>query len=401
MMKTFIYKLKDETGKALYGFLDASDKKELKRRLRQSTYYFISAVECDKNRIFKKRIDLDTLLMFTRRLASLIEAGIPILTAMHILWRQTEEQTLQLVISHIRRKLEEGKKISEALEDFSNIFPVMYRSMISVAEKAGGLVAILKKLTVYIDYQRQTIMRAKKATLYPVIVVIFAFLVLICMFTFVVPTFQSILIKLKIELPLLTRVVLWISKVLRSWQFIVTFFVLGGAIVFTYKNLRKNPKFSYYFDYFKFKIPILGYILYSISLSRFIHSLSILIGAGLPIIESFKVAKMTTSNQRLLIGIDEVQQKVEQGASLYESFKGAKIFPVLVTEMIGIGESAGTMVNSLNNLAAHFDEEIEYRQNKLFTLIEPFLIMVVGGIVIITLLAIYLPIFSIWKGLLR
>lgn len=399
-MRTYIYKLKDETGKTLYGFSEAYNKKDLKKRLRHSSFFYISAEISDRKRIFNSKVDLEALLVFTRRLSSLIEAGIPILTAMHILWRQTEDKTIQLVISHMRNRLEEGKKISIALDDFPRMFPPMYRAMISVAEKAGGLVIILKRLTKYLEYQKLFITRTKKATLYPTIVIVFAVIILICMFVFVVPKFQTVLAQLHVELPLITRVVLGLSQIMRSPLFIAGTFLVLAVGYFLYKILKQDPKFAQTVDYQKLKLPYVGKILYALSLGRFVRSLSILVGAGLPIVESFEVAKTTTSNQYISDGINQAQKKIERGQSLYESFKEVKLFPVMFIEMVGVGESSGSIVQSLENLADHFDEEVEYKQNKFFTLLEPFLIIFVGIIVIITLLAIYMPIFSLWSGLL-
>ncbi len=398
-MKSYIYKLKDDSGRPLFGFIEARSVSEVKEHLRGSSFYFIGAKPYDKKHIYAKKVKLDILLMFTRRLSTLIESGIPILLAMNILWRQTEDKTMQLVISYVRLNLEKGKKISEALGEFPNIFPPLYLALISVAEKAGGLVAVLKRLTQYLEQRRQNIMRTKKVTLYPSIVVSFAILVIICMFAFVVPTFQKVLFKLNVELPALTRIVIGISEAMRSWAFILSVLIIGIIFFGMYKFMRQKEKFSYYIDKLKLKIPFWGYILQSMFLGRFINSLSIMIGAGVPLVESFEVSKTTAGNQYIRDGINDVQEKVEQGVSLYEAFKEAATFPVMLIEMVGIAEASGRTVDVLETLGHHFDEEVEYRQNKFFTIIEPALIVFVGIIIVITLLAIYLPVFSIWQGL--
>ncbi len=145
-MGSYVYQLKDERGRALFGFAEAVNLSELKRRLRNGQFYFISAHSFDEAKILKKKVNQEALLVLTHRLASLIDSGIPILAAMHILWRQTEDKNLQLVVSHMRSRLEQGCKISEALEDFPSVFPPLYRAMVGIAEKTGGLSAILKKL---------------------------------------------------------------------------------------------------------------------------------------------------------------------------------------------------------------------------------------------------------------
>lgn len=400
-MRTYIYKLKDDTGKTLHGFLDAYDKKDLKKRLRHSNYFFVAAEPSRRERIFNQKVDLESLLVFTRRLSSLIGSGIPILGAMHILWRQTEDEKMQLVISHVRNRLEEGKTLSSALDDFPRIFPPIYRAMIEVAERAGGLVVILKRLTEHLEYQRIFVSRIRRATWYPVFVIVFALLVFFLMFTWFVPTYKTVLDKLNVELPLFTRMVLSISDFLRSPLTISGIIVLTVGAFLVFRVLKQDSRFRYLLDRHKLRLPIIGNILRALTLGRFVRSLSILVGSGLPIIDSFRVSRTTAANQYVADQIDAVQRQVERGNSLYDSFREVPLFPVMFVEMVGVGESSGSISQSFAHLADHFDEEVEYKQSRFFTYLEPALILIVGGIVLFTLLAIYLPIFSVWDGLMR
>lgn len=400
-MDTYIYQLKDEMGKTLHGFMEAESEQDVKVKLRSSNLYFIKAQKHDRAAIFKKNVSLDRLVIFSRRFSSLIESGVPILSAMTILWRQSDDKTIQLVVSHMHRKLEQGLKISDALRDFPNIFSPIYYSLVSVAESAGSLPLILRQICSYLEAQRETRMRMQKATLYPMIVIVFAFLVLVAMFAFVVPTFHKVLSKLNTDLPLLTNIIVGISNVVKTWQFWSIILLLGGVFYFVFCHLKSKEDFAHKMDTYKLKTPIVGDIMYMMSLSRFIHALRILIGAGLPIVRSFEVAKATTNNSYINHGIDDVQTSVKQGNTLYESIREAHIFPSMFLEMTGIGESSGRMEQMLDSLAIHFDQEVEFKQNRLLTFIEPMLIIAVGVIVIITLLAVYMPIFSIWNGLMQ
>lgn len=399
--KWFVYQLKDETGKKMYGICEATDLRDVKRQLRESTFYFISAQPIQIQRVFRTKADLESILMFTRRLSSLIEAGIPIVSVMNILWRQTEDRDMQLVISHIRKNIEQGNTIVSAMDYFPFIFSPMYRSLISVSERSGGLVYILKRLVTYLEGQKALITRVKKATFYPLLVAGFALLVLAGMFTFVVPTFQKVLMRLNVELPVLTRAIIAISEFMRSWAFLGLVVALFGAGWLIHWMVRKQSRLAYRWDSLKLQLPVLGEIFYMTSLSRFVNSLSVLMASGLPLVQSFDLAKATTANQRFIATISHVQRDIEQGQSVYKSFKGMGVFPVLMVEMLGVGESSGAMVDALDNLTKHFDEEVDYRLSKVLTLIEPLMIIMVGGVVIMILLAIYLPIFSVWQGLSR
>lgn len=398
-MSTYIYKMKDESGKILHGVLEAESKKDLKYKLHNSIFYFIAARPCRPEEIYKKKINDEDLLMFTHRLSSLVGAGIPILSATNMLWRQTDNRTLQLMISHLHRHLEEGNRICQAMKDFPRIFSALYQSLIGIAEKSGRLVVVLQKLTEYLHYQKQIMIRIKKATIYPMVVVGFAIVVLLALFTFVVPIFQQVMDRLDVPLPLLTRIILKISQLLKTWYISGSVLLMGFGLFWIYQRIKNHPVIGEYIDYYKLRIPVLGNIIYMMALSRFVHALSMLLSSGVPIMESFEAAKQTALNRQIVKGIEHVQKNVQQGGSLRDSFKEAKIFPEILVDMVGVGESGGTVAEVFHNLAVHFDEEMDYKLNRLLLLLEPFLIIGVGCIVIITLLAVYLPIISIWKVL--
>lgn len=398
-MPTFIYKVKDDSGRNLHGIISAESARDIKKRVRDPNLFFVSAKQFNRERIFKKKIKLQVLIMFTHRLTSLIEAGVPILQAISILWRQTEDPTIQLVISHMKSQLEEGNKISTSMESFPGIFPTLYRALIRVGESSGVLVTVLRKLSEYLVYKAQVITRTKKALMYPLFVVGFSVLTLILMFVYVVPTFEKVMQKLDVELPFLTYMVFKISATMRSPVFIAGVFITLVAVGLLYMRMQKSPKLKKQFDALLLKIPYFGDILLSLSLSQFTRSLGILLGAGVPISESLDVSTTTTTNEKISDSLKMVKKDVEHGNSLYESFKKVKEFPVMLIEMVGVGETSGMIVPILEKVTSHFDEECDYQINKFLTILEPMLIIFVGGVVIFTLLSIYLPIVSIWQGL--
>ena len=398
-MSMFLYKLKDETGRVFWGVVEARDKKEVKRKFRSTEYFLIGVESYSKKKLSQMRLPLDALVIFTHRFYSLIEAGLPILSALNILWRQSESHDVQIITSHIRKCLEDGSNLGEAINEFPLVFPVMYRALISVAEEGAGLVPILAKISEYLEDQKAFIARAKKAVLYPSLVLVFAVLVLLGMFLFVVPTFQKVLEKLHVKLPFFTQLIFHISEVLRSGYFYLFLgLVVGGGIV-VYKKFRTNRHFRLWMDDFKLRVPYFRNIFYMLSMSRFVRSLSLLIGAGISIIVSLDTAKTTVVNQKIEQAVDEIRKQVIEGISLYPAFKSTKMFPLMLVEMIGIGETSGSLAKLLTKSAVHFDEEVDYYINKFLTYLEPLLIILVGGIVGIILLGIYLPIFSLWVGL--
>lgn len=401
-MPTFVYKVKDETGKTFSGVLEAEDIKALRKKLRDSGYYVVFVSSYRKKRrlsLFEEKITLDTLTSFTHQLSSMIEAGLPILMALDILWREIENSKMQVVISQIRNRLKEGKSLSEAVGEFPTVFPIMYRALLSVAESGGGLVSILKKLVEYLNNQKQFISKIKKATTYPMIVVFFAVIVVVLMLILVVPTFQKVFAKINVELPLLTQMIVSISNLMRTFIF---WFVTAGAIFFLYflyRTIKANPRGHLLIDKIKLRLPLFGKIFYTAAVGRFIRSLSLLLGGGLPAAKSIEVAKAAAVNKEIENSLEWVEKRIIEGVSLNESLRETRFFPMLLVEMAAVGEQSGTLVEMLERVANHFEEELEFRLNKFLTLLEPLLIFFVGGVVVFVLLSIYLPIFKLWRAL--
>ncbi len=398
-MISYIYQLKDNLGRNIYGLTEANDKKEVKVKLRESGFYFVSAKPYNKKKLDNIRFKPKELILFTQRLSSLIAAGIPMLSVMTILWRQSEDKNIQLVISCIKNKLAEGNKISDSIKLFPKIFPPIYHSLISVGETSGTLVLVLDKLLSYLEFKFNLKTKIKKATLYPLAVIVFSFVVLYAMYAYVVPTFQRVLFKMKVELPMLTRIILKMSEFARSPVFVLISLVTLISMVFIFRYLRKNKNTAYYLDAFIIKLPAVGPLFMAFSLSQFIRSLSILLGTGVGALLSLDKANSTINNHKLRKEIGAIKKDVEVGVPMYEAFKKVREFPVMLVEMIGVGESSGTMVALLEKTADTFDNEIDYQLNKILTLLEPALIIFVGFVVFITLLAIYLPMISLWQNI--
>lgn len=398
-MKLFVYKSKDEFGKVFHGMVEAQDKKDIKAKVKKIEGFFIDAYVCNEKELFKLKVNMNQLLLFTSRFYSLIEAGVPILSVMSILWRQTESKDMQLIISYIRNRLEKGASLSEATACFPRTFPFMYRALLSVAESGAGLEIILKKLSEYLEKQKKFVERVQGAMVYPTIVLSFAGVVIVLLFVFVVPTFIGVLEKLQVEIPAVTQLVINISAFFRSFYFPLIVGTTVAVIYFGRKKLESDYAFAVLFDSIKFKIPVLGRVAYLMCISRFLHSLSLLVAAGVPVLKSFEIARPATGNKKIERDLRQVERQVIGGGSLYVSFKKAKAFPVLLVEMVGVGETTGTLGASLGKVAVHFDEELDAQLTKMLGLLEPILIIGVGGVVGLVLMSIYLPIFQLWQGI--
>lgn len=401
-MATF-YKIKDESGKSYIGISDSDDIRNLKKSLSEAGWFVVKIYPVKESRytLFRKKVGLDSLVMFTHQLGSLVEAGVPFLRTLDILWRQTDEPMLQIVISQMKESLGKGSSLSEALSKFPDVFPPVYCALLRVAETGGELVVTLKKIREYLEYQRVFISRIKRATIYPLIVIGFAVLVVILMLVWVIPTFQAVLTQLKVELPFFTQMVLAISSVLRSVGFWIGIILLILLMFIFHKRFFAIPAVRYKIDSLKLRLPVFGSIIYTAIIARFVRSLSLLLGTGVPIARSLDVLRPVIINKKMIRVIDSLQKNIAEGSSISNSLAKARIFPMLLIQMVAVGEESGTLPEMLEKVSVHFEEVLDYRINKFLTAIEPLLIILVGGVVVFILLSVYLPIFKVWQGLAR
>lgn len=401
-MITFIYKVRDENGKVYSGVADAEDVKSLKNSLRDHGWYVTSVASAASRQpflLFSRKVSLDDLIMFTHQLGSMLEAGIPILRALDILWRQTTNPYFQLVISQIKNKLSQGASLSDAFNEFPEIFPVLYRALLTVADVGANLVKILRKLLTHLLDQKEFLFKLKKAITYPLIVICFAVVVVIIMLMWVIPTFRMVFTKLHVELPLFTQIILKVSQALRTWQFWSVSGLVLAASVYASKKFAATKKGREAIDRFKLKLLIFGPIIEAACLSRMVHSLSLLLSGGLTVVKSLQVAKDTAMNTKFSNALSLVEQRITEGSPLGASMAQTQAFPSFLVEMVSVGEESGTLSDMLDRVAVHYEENFDFKLNRFLTMLEPMLIIFVGGLVVFILLAMYLPITKLWSGL--
>ncbi len=399
-MAEFVYKVRDQNGRIFHGVSEAVDIDAMKKVLRDGGWFTLDVGLYKKNKfgLFNQGVKLDSLIMFTHELTSMLESGIPILKAMDILWKQVDSPRFQIVISRMKNKLSEGASINEAFNEFPEVFPPLYRALLGVAEFGADISKILRKLLQYLINQKSFTEKLQKAIAYPMVVVSFAILVVLVMLMWVIPTFQTVFKKINVELPLFTQIVINISSAFRTVYFwLIAAALIGGSIYF-YRRFVKTTEGRLAIDTFKLKMPIFGKIFYIAAISRLVRSLSLLIGAGLPLTESLAVARATALNVKLSNALETVQRKIVQGNPLGVSIGDTGVFPAFLSEMITVGEASGTLPEMLERMAVHFEEEFDSQVNRFLTLLEPLLIIFVGGLVLLIIMSIYLPIFKLWGG---
>ncbi len=330
------------------------------------------------------------LMRFTRQLAILINAGVPILECMEILHKQEQNMVLKRVVKNISMSIEEGKSLYDAMST-QNGFDKLYCALVKAGEAAGILDSILVKLAEFLEKAEKLKKQVKSALTYPVIVVFVGIIVIFGLMTFVVPQFVDILKESNQEIPWVTQTVMDISAFFQNYTLLLIAGLVAGTMFFL--NFIKTKEGKAAWDRFTMKAPLFGSLVIKGNLSAFTRTLATMLAAGVPIIDSLEICIETLDNTQIAKDLTKVRQAVIQGKSITEPLSRITYFPPLVTQMIKVGESTGNLDQMLLKVADVFEEEVEELVGNLTKLIEPMILVVLGGIIGFVLIAMYLPIF--------
>jgi len=341
----------------------------------------------------RKKVKAKNLAIFTRQFSVMIDAGLPLVQCLEILGAQEEDKNFAAVILQTRSDVESGAALADAMKKHPGTFDALYTNMVAAGEAGGILDAILKRLAVYIEKNVKLISQVKSAMTYPIAVISIAAIVVIVILWKVIPTFASLFAGLGAELPLPTKIVIWLSNsVVRLMPFIVVG-VIGG--IYGIRQYYATNNGRHMIDRMLLRAPVLGLILRKISVARFCRTLSTLISSGVPILDGLEITAKTSGNAIVEDAILSTRKSIERGETIATPLKETGVFPAMVSQMIGVGEATGALDTMLAKIADFYEEEVDTAVAGLLTLLEPvmiaFLGVVVGGIVI----AMYLPIFSL------
>jgi type IV pilus assembly protein PilC len=399
-MGTFNYEAVDTAGKVITGKLQASSEKEVRRLLRGQGLRVKKIVppsflEFDfgqwlVEKGFAKAFNTKSLALFTKQLSTMIGAGVPILQSLEILQRSEKNPSLKLAIKKISQAVGEGKTVNEAMASQQG-FNKLYCNLVKAGEAGGILDGILKKLATHMEKQEKTKAQIKSAMMYPAIVVTVGIGVVWALLVFVVPQFVSMLKESNQEIPWITQFVMDVSKFLGDYSLIMLP-ILIIAFMFL-SSFIKTKEGKIVFDNFIMKIPLLGGIVIKGNLSSFANTLATLLSAGVSLIDSLEICIETLDNVIIAKDIKEVKKKIMEGKTMSEPLGKIEYFPEIVTQMIKVGEQTGQIDSMLLRVAEIFEEEVDNLINGMTKLIEPLIIVVLGGIIATILVAMYLPIF--------
>src|SRR5579872_1926277 len=340
-----------------------------------------------------KKVSAKSLAVFVRQFSVMIDAGLPLVQCLDILGSQEEDQNFAAVILATRTEVESGASLADAMRKHPKTFDPLFTNMIAAGEAGGILDTILKRLATYIEKAVKLSSQVKSAMVYPVAVIVIAGGVVGVILWKVIPTFASLFSGLGADLPLPTRIVIGASdNLVRFFPFIL---VGGGAAAYGFRTYYATDNGRHVVDAGLLKAPVLGNILRKIAVARFCRTLSTLISSGVPILDGLEITAKTAGNSIVEDAIMVTRKSIERGETISAPLRETKVFPPMVTQMIGVGEATGALDTMLAKIADFYEEEVDTAVAGLLTLLEPIMIailgIVVGGIVI----AMYLPIFDL------
>jgi len=343
--------------------------------------------------LFGGSISEKDIVVFTRQFATMIDAGLPLVQALEILSKQTESRTLSSVIGEVKNSVEGGETYADALRKHPKIFDELYVNMVMAGETGGILDTILNRLAGYIEKSMQLKKKVKGAMTYPVVIVTVAVSVIAIIMVKVVPTFVSMFRQLGGTLPVPTQVVIAMSNFLAGPGGLISLGVIIATVV-AIRQARKTEKGKYYFDIILLKLPVFGLLLRKVAVAKFTRTLGTLVSSGVPILDGLEICSRTAGNKVIEYAVNEVRMAVTEGKTIAEPLLKSQVFPPMVNQMISVGEATGALDAMLSKIADFYDDEVDNTVNNLTSLMEPMLMVFLGGSVGFIVVAMYLPIFK-------
>jgi type IV pilus assembly protein PilC len=340
----------------------------------------------------KGRVKKKALAIFTRQLATMIDAGLPLVQSLDILAQQEEDETFQGIITTIKNEVEAGATLAAALQKHPRCFDNMFVNLVVAAEEAGTLDVILSRLATHIEKMEELKKKIKSALVYPIMIVTVAVGVTIVLMVFVVPVFEKLFAGMGATLPMPTRVVIGISNIFKSYLPIVIAVTVGMVIALNRYNKTENGKRR--IDGTMLKVPVFGELIRKVSIARFARTLATLVTSGVPILESLNIVAGAAGNKVVEEAILKGRVSISEGQSISEPLAESGVFPVMVTQMIAVGESTGSLELMLTKVADFYEAEVDVAVATLSSMLEPILMVFLGVIVGGLVISMYLPIFK-------
>lgn len=398
-MPLFEYKGITQGGKTVRATVDADNVRNARARLKKDGI-FVEEIR-DKSRqkaAAKKRtsssggVGVEDRAMMTRQLATLLKANISLVDALNAVGDQVEQPTLKEAIFDIKTMVNEGSTFYKGLAKYPKIFNFVYVTMVEAGEASGTLDVILLRLAEFTEAENELNSKVKSATLYPIIMFAFVMIMLGVMFVFVIPKMQAIFESAEMKLPWYTEIVIGISGFMVNYWYLVVGFIFFSSLI--YKNWKNSPGGSKQYDAIVLKLPVVGKIARLVAVSRFTRTLATLLQGGVPMLQAMDIVKNVVGNQVLAAAIEDARNNISEGESIAAPLRRSEQFPPIVTHMVAIGEKTGDLENMLSQISDSYDFQVKTQISGLTALLEPFMIIMMGGVIGAIVFSIMIPMFE-------
>jgi len=401
-VSTYLFKAMDFAGAQASGEVEAESKQVVADQLKSRGLIILEIADKHTSREINlailQRVKGAELTVFTRQLSTMVNSGMTILRALYVLEAQTENKVLQETVVKVRKDVEAGLPLSDALERHPKLFSPLFVAMTRAGETGGVLDAALLRVADQLEKEDSLRRQVKSAMAYPLVVMGFAFSVLIALVAFIVPVFVSVFKELGGELPSITKFTVLLSKAVTGYWWLCILLVAG--IVFTFRRWKRTERGRAQWDTFRLRIPFkIGDIVQKISLARWSRTLSALISAGVPILQALEITGKTAGNHVVEKAMTAVIANVKAGGTIAAPLKDTPVFPGMVCSMIGVGEETGALDTMLAKIADFYEDQVEAAVKQLTSILEPVMIILVGAIVGFIVISMYMPLFKVYDSI--
>lgn len=396
-MAIFVWKGRNRLGDIVEGERVAKSAADLTRILQREQITVVNVkkkpTELKIPFLKKEKVALKELSVYSRQLSVLIDADLPLIQGLGMLAQQTKNKYFKTVITQVRRDVEAGATLNQAKKKFPKVFDDLYCNLVASGEQSGSLDVMLRRLAEYQERIVKLRSQVKQAMTYPIAIFIFSIIVTIFMLWKVVPIFSGIFAELGADMPLLSKIMLAASRFIQSNIFYMFIGLIG--FIFLFRYFKRTPAGRRAVDTASLKIPLFGKLIEKVALSRVTRTLSTLLSGGVPMMESLKITSSTAGNVLLEGRIMASRAQVAEGTNLTDAFRDTGQLPLMLTQMVGVGEATGTLDAMLTKLADFYDDEVEATVGSLLSILEPILLIFVGSLIGTIVISMYLPVFSL------
>jgi type IV pilus assembly protein PilC len=403
-MATYAFKALDLAGAPTKGEIEAADKQTVASQLRGKGLIVLDIEEQETPSAGDilarfRRVKADDLVIATRQLSTMVSSGMSLLRALYVIEEQTESDKLREVWIDVRKDVEAGLSLSDSLRKHPDVFNELYVAMVEAGETGGILDQTLVRVATQLEKDAALRRQIKAAMIYPSLIGGFAIVVLIALVAFLVPVFEKIFEDFGGDLPTITKFTVFLSHMITGRWYLMIAIVVG--VIWLFRYWKRSERGRVQWDKFKLKIPMkIGGIVQKVALARFSRTFSGLIAAGVPMLEAIDITGRTAGNRVIEMAMEDVRESVKKGGSLTQPMIAVpEAFPVMVTQMIGVGEETGALETMLSKVADFYEEQVEAAVKALTSILEPVMIVVVGAIVGFIVIAMYLPMFKVYDSI--